>query len=55
MLATLADHPSMTLVEVAAHIGKSVSAVERAVSRLIKAQRLRRVGRTKGSRWKVLK
>ena len=55
VLATLAEHPSMTLAEVAAHIGKSASAVERAASKLIKAQRLKRVGRTKGSQWKVLK
>ena len=48
-------HPHLTLAEVAAQIGKSVSAVERASAKLTSEGRLRRVGPRKGGHWEVLK
>ena len=48
-------HPHLTLTEVAAQIGKSVSAVERASAKLTSEGRLRRVGPRKGGHWEVLK
>jgi ATP-dependent DNA helicase RecG len=47
----LSEHPTMTLAEVAAEIGKSLSAVERACSNLVKKGRLRYVGPKKGGHW----
>lgn len=44
----------MTLAEVAATIGKSLSAVERASAKLTKEGCLRYVGPRKGGRWEVL-
>jgi ATP-dependent DNA helicase RecG len=54
ILALLAANPQLTLAEVASHIGKSLSAVERAASRLVKAGRLKRVGPQKGGHWEVI-
>jgi ATP-dependent DNA helicase RecG len=45
----------MTLAELAAKIGKSLRAVERATARLVKEGKLRFVGPRKGGRWEVLK
>jgi Fic family protein len=54
ILMVLKAHPASTLAEVAAHVGKSVRAVERAVARLQEQGRLRFVGPRKGGRWEVL-
>lgn len=54
ILTILKDHPEYTLTEVAAAIGKSLSAVERASAKLVKAGKLRRVGPAKGGHWEVL-
>jgi ATP-dependent DNA helicase RecG len=54
ILETLKEHPNLTLAEVADMIGKSVSAVERASVKLVKAGKLRYVGPQKGGRWEVL-
>jgi len=53
ILAVLATRPTCTLAEVAASMGKSVRAVERAVARLQQQGRLRFVGPRKGGRWEV--
>lgn len=53
ILRILNEDPDMTLSEVAQKIGKSLSAVERASSKLVKAGRLRYVGPKKGGHWEV--
>ena len=55
IIELLRAHPHLTLGEVAAQIGKSVSAVERASVKLTREGRLRRVGPRKGGHWEVLK
>jgi len=54
ILAVLADTPDVSLAELAYIIDKSVSAVERAVAKLVSDGRLRHVGPKKGGRWEVL-
>jgi ATP-dependent DNA helicase RecG len=54
ILAALAATPEITLAELAASIGKSLSAVERAAAKLVKEKRLRFVGPRKGGRWEVM-
>jgi len=54
IMAVLRETPSSTLAEVAATIGKSVSAVERASAKLVAAGKLRYVGPKKGGHWEVL-
>lgn len=54
ILLCLTASPSMTLTEVAAEIGKSLSAVERASSKLVKEGRLKYAGPKKGGHWEVL-
>jgi Fic family protein len=54
LLAVLAAHPAATLAEAAAHLGKSVSAIERAARRLRERGRLRYVGPQKGGHWEVV-
>lgn len=54
LLAVLAAQPETTLAEAAAHLGKSVSAIERAVRRLRDSGRLRHVGPQKGGHWEVM-
>ena len=54
ILSILAEHPSMTLAEVATAIGMSVSAVERAAKKLTGEGRLRHVGPRKGGQWEIL-
>jgi ATP-dependent DNA helicase RecG len=44
----------MTLAEVAETIGKSLSAVERASAKLVKAGHLKYVGPRKGGHWVVV-
>ena len=53
IIRMLNEKPEMTLAEVAQKIGKSLSAVERASSKLVKAGRLRYVGPKKGGHWEV--
>ncbi len=54
ILAALAANPDMTLAALAETIGKSLSAVERATAKLVKAGRVRFVGPRKGGHWEVL-
>jgi len=54
LLAILTTNPGATLAEAAAHLGKSVSAIERAARRLRENGRLRYVGPQKGGRWEVM-
>ena len=54
ILKQLRRNPKSTLAEVALIIGKSSSAVERATSKLVKMNRLRRVGADNGGYWEVL-
>jgi ATP-dependent DNA helicase RecG len=54
ILAILKDHPEYSLADVAAAIGKSISAVERAAAKLVKSGKLRRVGPAKGGHWEIL-
>ncbi len=51
----LRAHPHLTLAEIAAQLGKSVSAIERASAKLTREGRLRRVGPRKGGHWEVMK
>lgn len=53
ILQMLDENPEMNLAEVASKIGRSLSAVERASSKLVKAGRLRFVGPKKGGHWEV--
>jgi len=51
----LRENPGFSLAEVADHIGKSLSAVERATAKMVKEGRLQFVGPKKGGHWQVLK
>ncbi len=53
ILHVLSENPRMTLAEVAEVIGKSVSAVERASSQLVKTGHLKHIGPQKGGHWVV--
>ena len=53
ILWQLKENPEMTLTEVASTIGKSLSAVERASSKLVKQGKLKHVGPQKGGHWEV--
>ena len=55
ILVCLGTNPGLTLVDVAAEIGKSIRAVERASAKLVVEGKLRYVGPKKGGRWEVLK
>jgi ATP-dependent DNA helicase RecG len=54
ILALLAANPQMTLVQVAATLGRARSTIERAVAQLVRQSRLRFVGPRKGGHWEVL-
>ncbi len=54
ILAIFATDPVATLAEVAARLGKSPSAVERATAKLVKAGRLRHLGPTKSGHWEII-
>lgn len=54
ILSLLEQQPELTLAEVAQAIGRAVSTVERAVTRLQVEGRLRHVGPKKDGRWEVL-
>ncbi len=53
ILAQLADDPHQSLADIAPLIGKSLSAVERACSKLVKSGRLRFVGPRKSGYWEI--
>ena len=55
ILAALAANPELTLATLAAMLGKSLSAVERATAKLVKAGKLRFVGPRKGGHWEGLR
>lgn len=54
ILAILNVHAELSLADVAATIGRSVSAVERAVAKLKTQNRLVYEGPKKGGKWRVL-
>jgi ATP-dependent DNA helicase RecG len=54
ILQLLREKPTMTLAEVATTIGKSLSAVERASAKLVKAGQLKHIGPQKGGYWEVV-
>lgn len=54
ILEVLETRPELSLAEVAATIGRSVSAVERAVAKLKNQNRLAYEGSKKDGKWKVL-
>jgi len=54
ILAALTANPELTLAALATSMGKSLSAVERAKTKLVKEGKLRFVGPRKGGHWEVL-
>lgn len=54
ILDLLRDAPGLTIPELAANLGKSESAIERAIRKLREAGRLLRIGPDKGGHWQVL-
>jgi ATP-dependent DNA helicase RecG len=54
ILNLLSKNPSMTLAEVAREIGKSLSAVERASTKLVKGGQLKYIGPKKGGHWEIV-
>lgn len=54
ILMLLREDPRLAIPDLAASIGKSESAVERAIRRLREQNRLRRVGPDKGGHWEVI-
>lgn len=54
IIQLLQENPELTLAGVAESIGKSLSAVERACSNLVKSGKLRYVGPKKGGHWEVV-
>ena len=54
IVAMMRENPEVTLADIAQSIGKSVSAVERAASKLVKAGKIRYKGSKKTGRWEVL-
>jgi ATP-dependent DNA helicase RecG len=54
IIEMLEANPAMSLADVATAIGKSLRAVERASAKMMKENRLRYIGPTKGGHWEVL-
>lgn len=54
LLNWLSRKPELSLLELAKKLGKSESAVKRAIRKLCEAGRIRRIGPDKGGRWEVL-
>ena len=54
ILQLLREKPTMTLAEVAMTLSKSLSAVERASAKLVKAGQLKHIGPQKGGYWEVV-
>jgi ATP-dependent DNA helicase RecG len=55
ILELLKEDPSLSIPELAGQLGKSESAVERAVRSLRKTGQLKRIGPAKGGYWEVTK
>ena len=55
ILDTLNTNPNMTLADVAKQIGRALSTIERASSKLVREGKLRHVGAKKGGYWEVTK
>ena len=55
ILEMLTENPDMTIPELARKINKSKSAVKRAVRKLKRENRLKRIGPDKGGQWEVMK
>ena len=55
ILTLFEENPNMTLAEIAETIGKSLSAVERACTKLVNEGYLKHEGPKKGGYWKVIK
>jgi ATP-dependent DNA helicase RecG len=53
-LQLLKEAPDLTLPQLAARLGKSERAIERAVRKLRESNRLERVGPDKGGQWRVI-
>ena len=53
ILILLKDRPEISIAEIAAHLGKSDSAIVRAIRKLKSQERLRRIGADKGGHWEV--
>jgi predicted HTH transcriptional regulator len=51
----LKEKPVLSIPELADKIGKSASAVERAVRKLRQAGRLKRIGPAKGGHWEIIR
>jgi ATP-dependent DNA helicase RecG len=54
ILQLLKEAPDLTLPQLAARLGKSERAIERAVRKLRESNRLERVGPDKGGQWRVI-
>lgn len=54
IISLLQELPAVTIPELADKLGLTTRAVEKQISKLKKAGRLRRVGPAKGGRWEVL-
>ena len=54
ILNLLASQPTLTLAEIAAHLGKSLSTIERAVAKLKRQNKLAFIGPKKGGHWQLL-
>ena len=54
ILGLLRDAPELSIPELAERLGRSVSAIERAIRKLRQAGRLVRIGPDKGGHWKVM-
>jgi ATP-dependent DNA helicase RecG len=53
ILWLLKNRPEISIAEIAAHLGKSDSAIVRAIRKLKSEERLRRIGADKGGHWEV--
>jgi ATP-dependent DNA helicase RecG len=54
ILALLNENPTLSIPELAEEMGKSESAVERAIRKLRQENRLKRIGSAKGGHWEVI-
>lgn len=54
ILWVLKEKPVLSISELAEKIGKSASAIERAVRKLRHAGRLKRIGPAKGGHWEII-
>ena len=54
ILRLLTDRPAISVAELAARLGKSESAINRAMRQLRESGRLKRIGPDKGGHWQVI-